>query len=92
VVPRELERVQAVIEDMMELARPATIHREPVNLNELVTQVLNYTKVRRAGRASRSSASTIRNSPSVWPTENVSIGVSAISHPMPSRRCRPAGT
>jgi signal transduction histidine kinase len=40
VVPRELERVQAVIEDMMELARPAAIHREPVNLNELVAQVL----------------------------------------------------
>jgi two-component system, sporulation sensor kinase E len=40
VVPRELERVQAVIEDMMELARPATIHREPVNMNELLTQVL----------------------------------------------------
>ncbi len=40
VVPRELERVQAVIEDMMELARPATMHREPVNLNELLTQVL----------------------------------------------------
>jgi signal transduction histidine kinase len=40
VVPRELERVQAVIEDMMELARPAAMHREPVNLNELITQVL----------------------------------------------------
>ncbi len=40
VVPRELERVQAVIEDMMELARPAAMHREPVNLNELLTQVL----------------------------------------------------
>lgn len=40
VVPRELERVQAVIEDMMELARPATVHREPVNLNDLLTQVL----------------------------------------------------
>lgn len=40
VVPRELERVQAVIEDMMELARPATLHLEPVNLNEVLTQVL----------------------------------------------------
>ncbi|HSB77159.1 MAG TPA: ATP-binding protein [Candidatus Methylomirabilis sp.] len=40
VVPRELERVQAVIEDMMELARPATLHLEPVNLNEILTQVL----------------------------------------------------
>ena len=40
VVPRELERVQAVIEDMMELARPATIHRDPVNLNEVFAQVL----------------------------------------------------
>jgi signal transduction histidine kinase len=40
VVPRELERVQAVIEDMMELARPATLHLEPANLNEVVTQAL----------------------------------------------------
>jgi signal transduction histidine kinase len=40
VVPRELERVQAVIEDMMELARPVTIHRDPVNLNEVFAQVL----------------------------------------------------
>ena len=40
VVPRELERVQAVIEDMMELARPANVHREPVNLNDILTQVL----------------------------------------------------
>lgn len=40
VVPRELERVQAVIEDMMELARPATLHLEPVNLSEVLTQVL----------------------------------------------------
>ena len=40
VVPRELERVQAVIEDMMELARPVTIHWDPVNLNEVFAQVL----------------------------------------------------
>lgn len=40
VVPRELERVQAVIEDMMELARPTTLHLEPINLNEILTQVL----------------------------------------------------
>jgi signal transduction histidine kinase len=40
VVPRELERVQAVIEDMMELARPANVHREPVNLNDVLSQVL----------------------------------------------------
>jgi hypothetical protein len=40
VVPRELERVQAVIEDMMELARPVTIHRDPVNLNEVFAQIL----------------------------------------------------
>ncbi|HSB68793.1 MAG TPA: ATP-binding protein [Candidatus Methylomirabilis sp.] len=40
VVPRELERVQAVIEDMMELARPATLHLEPANLNEVLSQVL----------------------------------------------------
>jgi signal transduction histidine kinase len=40
VVPRELERVQGVIEDMMELARPATLHLEPANLNEVLSQVL----------------------------------------------------
>jgi signal transduction histidine kinase len=40
VVPRELERVQAVIEDMMELARPAAMVRDPVNLNEILTQVV----------------------------------------------------
>ncbi len=40
VVPRELERVQAVIEDMMELARPTTVHFEPTSLSEVLTQVL----------------------------------------------------
>ncbi len=40
VVPRELERVQAVIEDMMELARASTLNLEPTNLNEVLTQVL----------------------------------------------------
>jgi len=40
VVPRELERVQAVIEDMMELARPTNSHREPTNPNDILGQVL----------------------------------------------------
>ncbi len=40
VVPRELERVQTVIEDMMELARPASVHREPASLNDILSQVL----------------------------------------------------
>jgi signal transduction histidine kinase len=40
VVPRELERVQAVIEDMMELARPSSITLEPANMNEVIAQVL----------------------------------------------------
>ncbi|MGA2821816.1 MAG: ATP-binding protein [Anaerolineales bacterium] len=40
VVPRELERVQAVIEDMMELARPSSLHLEPTNMNEVLAQVL----------------------------------------------------
>jgi signal transduction histidine kinase len=40
VVPRELERVQAVIEDMMELARPTNVHREPANLNDILGQAL----------------------------------------------------
>jgi signal transduction histidine kinase len=56
VVPRELERVQAVIEDMMELARPATMHREPVNLNELLTQVLELYE----GQASGQSIKIVR--------------------------------
>ena len=40
VVPRELERVQAVLEDMMELARPSSIHMEPVSLTDVLEQVL----------------------------------------------------
>jgi two-component system NtrC family sensor kinase len=40
VVPRELERVQAVIEDMMELARSSTLNLEPTNVNEVLAQVL----------------------------------------------------
>ena len=40
VVPRELERVQSVIEDMMELARPTAVHLEPANINEVLAQVL----------------------------------------------------
>ena len=40
IVPRELERVQAVIEDMMELARPSALHLEPTSLNEVLTQAL----------------------------------------------------
>jgi signal transduction histidine kinase len=51
VVPRELERVQAVIEDMMELARPATVHREPVSINELLTQVLELYEGQASGQS-----------------------------------------
>jgi signal transduction histidine kinase len=40
VVPRELERVQSVIEDMMELARPGMLKREPVNVNDILEQLL----------------------------------------------------
>ncbi|HTU02381.1 MAG TPA: ATP-binding protein [Candidatus Sulfotelmatobacter sp.] len=40
VVPRELERVQSVIEDMMELARPSAVHLEPANINEVLAQVI----------------------------------------------------
>jgi signal transduction histidine kinase len=40
IVPRELERVQAVIEDMMELARPVAIHLEPIAIPEVLAQVL----------------------------------------------------
>ena len=40
IVPRELERVQAVIEDMMELARSSALNLEPTNINEVLVQVL----------------------------------------------------
>ncbi len=40
VVPRELERVQGVIDDMLELARPTSHTLERVNLNDLVVQAL----------------------------------------------------
>lgn len=40
IVPRELQRVQAVIEDMMELARPSTLQLEPLDLNEVLTELL----------------------------------------------------
>jgi signal transduction histidine kinase len=40
VVPRELERVQAVIEDMMELARPSAVALEPLDVNDVIGQVL----------------------------------------------------
>jgi len=40
VVPRELERVQAVIEDMMELARSTALNLESTNLNEMLNQVM----------------------------------------------------
>jgi len=40
VVPRELERVQAVIDDMLELARPRSLTLEMVNLNEPLLQAL----------------------------------------------------
>jgi nitrogen-specific signal transduction histidine kinase len=56
---------------MMELARPATMHREPVNLNELLTQVFELYE----GQASAQSIKFVReydaDLPSVWPTENV---------------------
>lgn len=40
VVPRELERVQRVLEDMLELARPSSLNREPTDLNEVLLQVM----------------------------------------------------
>ncbi|HEV8662680.1 MAG TPA: ATP-binding protein [Candidatus Methylomirabilis sp.] len=40
VVPRELERVQRVLEDMLELARPASLNREPADINEVLLQVM----------------------------------------------------
>ena len=40
VVPRELERVQRVLEDMLELARPSSLNREPTDVNEVLLQVM----------------------------------------------------
>ncbi|MGH7378181.1 MAG: HAMP domain-containing protein, partial [Candidatus Methylomirabilales bacterium] len=40
VVPRELERVQRVLEDMLELARPSSLSREPTDVNEILLQVM----------------------------------------------------
>ncbi len=40
VVPRELERVQGVIDDMLELARPRNMTLEMVNLNDPLGQAL----------------------------------------------------
>jgi len=50
VVPRELERVQAVIEDMMELARSSTLHLEPTNVNEILAQVLELYETQAASQ------------------------------------------
>lgn len=40
IVPRELERVQGVIEDMMELARSSMLQLEPTDLNQVLAQIL----------------------------------------------------
>ncbi len=40
VVPRELQRVQTVIEDMMELARSTALQLEPLDLNDLLRELL----------------------------------------------------
>jgi signal transduction histidine kinase len=39
VVPRELQRVQSVIEDMMELARPAPLQLEPLDLHSVLQEL-----------------------------------------------------
>jgi signal transduction histidine kinase len=50
IVPRELERVQAVIEDMMELARPTALQFEPTNLNEVLAQAIELLEGQAAGQ------------------------------------------
>ena len=88
VVPRELERVQAVIEDMMELARPVTIHRDPVNLNEIFAQVLELFE---SQIATQQIKLTQEYDPELallhGRTGSGCIGASAIWCPTPSRRC-----
>ena len=40
-VPRELERVSRIIEDMMELARPSNMQLQPLDINGIVSQALD---------------------------------------------------
>ncbi len=64
VVPRELERVQAVIEDMMELARPTTLHLEPTNPNEVLNQALELYE----GQAAAQGVKVIREFATTLPS------------------------
>jgi signal transduction histidine kinase len=50
VVPRELERVQGVIDDMLELARPASHSLERINPNDLLLQALDTFEVQMAAQ------------------------------------------
>lgn len=40
IVPRELDRVQAILEDMLEFARPSKLSPEPTGINEILIQAL----------------------------------------------------
>ena len=40
IVPRELDRVQRILEDMLELARPTTLSLETIDMNEALLQTL----------------------------------------------------
>jgi two-component system sensor histidine kinase AtoS len=50
IVPRELQRVQTVIEDMMELARPTVLQLEPLDLNELLGELIELFEAQMAGQ------------------------------------------
>jgi len=50
IVPRELQRVQAVIEDMMELARPAPLQMEPLDMPELLKELLELQETQLAAQ------------------------------------------
>jgi signal transduction histidine kinase len=63
IVPRELERVQGVIEDMMELARPAAIHLEPIAVPDVVAQALELYE----RQADAQGITIVRNIPAELP-------------------------
>jgi len=50
IVPRELQRVQNVIEDMMELARPTALQLEPLDLNQLLVELVELFEAQMAGQ------------------------------------------
>ncbi len=66
VVPRELERINGIVEGLLELARPTRLHFQPLRVSTLVERVLELygNQIDQAGvRVSREYA---RDLPAVW--------------------------